>query len=167
MYKNRNLTIAAITMAALLGTGIFTTTSVYAGDDENKYNGDRGDSSETNTEQKLRQENIGDGTNTNCGQNLINSEGVVCFDPTDGTGDGNGNGGDGVATCDECIAAFLEVLGPDDEALVTVALDAFDCDGVTEAEILALQVALEALLLSAEADLAVADLIECLLVGLV
>ena len=73
MFKNRNLTIAAITMAALLGTGIFSTTSVFAGDD----NGNGGDRSETNTEQKLRQENFGDGTNTNCGQNLINSEGVV------------------------------------------------------------------------------------------
>jgi hypothetical protein len=165
MYKNRNLTFAAITMAALLGTGIFTTTSVYAGDGENKYNRDGGDSSETNTEQKLRQENFGDGTNTNCGQNLIDSSGIVCV-PTPGTGDG-GDGGDGVATCDECIAAFLEVLGPADEALVTAALSVFDCDGVTETEILALQVALEALTLSAEADLAVDDLITCLLDALV
>src|ERR671918_3008123 len=121
MFKNRNLTIAAITMAALLGTGIFSTTSVFAGDD----NGNGGDRSETNTEQKLRQENFGDGTNTNCGQNLINSEGVVCFDPTDETG---ADGGDGVLTCEECIAALEGELSVADLALVAGILDTIVCD---------------------------------------
>jgi hypothetical protein len=97
---NKSLVIAAVLMAAAL-TGILATTTttmaVYADrdydddDDDNHDNHDNheenddngsGDSSATNTEQKLRQSNEGDGTNTNCGQNLIGSEGVVCFDPT-------------------------------------------------------------------------------------
>jgi hypothetical protein len=164
MYKNRNLTIAAITMAALLGTGIFTTTSVYAGDGENRRNSDGGDSSETNTEQKLRQENFGDGTNTNCGQNLINSEGVVCFDPTDGTGDGDG--GDGVLTCEECIAALEAELSVADLALVATILDTIVCDTLTPDGITTLGVTLTGLV-SAEGDLAVADFIDCLLASLV
>jgi archaellum component FlaG (FlaF/FlaG flagellin family) len=94
---NKSLVIAAVLMAAAL-TGILgtttTTMAVYADKDyddddddnhdnheENDDNGN-GDSSATNTEQKLRQSNIGSGNNTNCGQNLINSEGVVCFDPS-------------------------------------------------------------------------------------
>ncbi|MFY9565731.1 MAG: hypothetical protein WAQ29_05225 [Nitrososphaeraceae archaeon] len=59
------LTIAAIVTAAAL-TGIFSTTpmAAYASD---------GDSSETNTDQDLKQKNTGtgDSTNFNCGQNLI------------------------------------------------------------------------------------------------
>src|SRR5918994_6627890 len=57
------LTIAAILTAATL-TGIFST-SAFA------YDG--GDESETNTEQKLKQENVGSGesTNFNCGENSI------------------------------------------------------------------------------------------------
>jgi hypothetical protein len=59
------LAIAAIVTAAAL-TGIFSTTplAAYASD---------GDSSETNTDQDLKQKNIGtgDSTNFNCGQNLI------------------------------------------------------------------------------------------------
>src|SRR5919106_2994086 len=162
MYRNRNLTIAAITMAALLGTGIFSTTSVFAGDGENKYNG--GDRSETNTEQKLRQENFGDGTNTNCGQNLINSEGVVCFDPTDETG---ADGGDGVATCEECIAEFEAALSEPDAVLVGTLVSDLVCDGLTEAQITALEAALDLLPLSAEGDAAVDTLIACLLESLV
>ena len=160
MFKNRNLTIAAITMAALLGTGIFSTTSVFAGDD----NGNGGDRSETNTEQKLRQENFGDGTNTNCGQNLINSEGVVCFDPTDETG---ADGGDGVATCEECIAEFEAALSAADALLVGTLVSDLVCDGLTEADITALEAALDLLLLSAEGDAAVDTLIACLLESLV
>jgi hypothetical protein len=59
------LAIAAIVTAAVL-TGIFSTTpmAAYASD---------GDSSETNTDQDLKQKNTGtgDSTNFNCGQNLI------------------------------------------------------------------------------------------------
>ena len=161
MYRNRNLTIAAITMAALLGTGIFTTTSVFAGDGENKYKG--GDRSETNTEQKLRQENFGDGTNTNCGQNLINSEGVVCFDPTDENG---ADGGDGVATCEECIAEFGAALSGADALLVGTLVSDLVCDGLTEADITALEAALDLLPLSAEGEAEVDTLIACLLESL-
>jgi hypothetical protein len=57
------LTLAAILTAAAL-TGIFST-SAFA------YDG--GDESETNTEQKLKQKNVGSGesTNFNCGENSI------------------------------------------------------------------------------------------------
>jgi hypothetical protein len=59
------LAIAAIVTAAAL-TGILSTTpmAAYASD---------GDSSETNTDQDLKQKNTGtgDSTNFNCGQNLI------------------------------------------------------------------------------------------------
>jgi hypothetical protein len=59
------LAIAAIVTAAAL-TGIFSTTPMpaYASD---------GDSSETYTDQDLKQKNTGtgDSTNFNCGQNLI------------------------------------------------------------------------------------------------
>jgi hypothetical protein len=162
MYRNRNLTIAAITMAALLGTGIFTTTSVFAGDGENKYKG--GDRSETNTEQKLRQENFGDGTNTNCGQNLIDSSGIVCFDPTDETG---ADGGDAVATCEECIAEFEAALSAADALLVGTLVSDLVCDGLTETDITALEAALDLLQLSVEGDAAVDTLIACLLESLV
>jgi hypothetical protein len=161
MFKNRNLTIAAITMAALLGTGIFSTTSVYAGDDENKYNSDGGDRSETNTEQKLKQSNEGDGTNTNCGQNLIDSSGIVCFDPTDGTGDGNG--GDGVATCEECIDEFLDSVPATSLALVEAALGTC-LDLTTEAEITAVIDAL-GLIVGVDAE-ALAILEACLLAAI-
>ena len=96
---NKSLVIAAVLMAAAL-TGILATTTmaVYADrdyddddDDDHERDNERydddddngnGDSSETNTEQKLKQSNIGSGNNTNCGQNLIGSEGIVCFDPS-------------------------------------------------------------------------------------
>ena len=59
------LAIAAIVTAAAL-TGIFSTTpmAAYASD---------GDSSETNTDQDLKQKNTGtgDSTNFNCGQNVL------------------------------------------------------------------------------------------------
>ena len=59
------LTIAAILTAAAL-TGVFTT-SVYATDG--------GDESETNTQQVLKQKNVGSGesTNSNCGENNIDT----------------------------------------------------------------------------------------------
>jgi hypothetical protein len=73
------LVITAILTAAAL-TGMLATTAMTA------YATSYGDSSETNTEQKLKQNNLGSGesTNTNCAQNLINSVGEVdCFeDPT-------------------------------------------------------------------------------------
>jgi hypothetical protein len=62
-----------VVLATAMLTGIFSTTpmTAYAGGDD--YDG--GDGSETNTEQKLKQKNIGSGksTNTNCGSNLIDT----------------------------------------------------------------------------------------------
>jgi hypothetical protein len=59
--NNKMLTIAAL--AAVLVAGVFATTpmAAYAG-------GDYGDSSETNTEQKIKQKNVGSdaSTNVNC-----------------------------------------------------------------------------------------------------
>ena len=59
--NNKILTIAAL--AAVLVAGVFATTpmAAYAG-------GDYGDSSETNTEQKIKQKNFGGpgSTNVNC-----------------------------------------------------------------------------------------------------
>ena len=57
-------------LAASLIAGVFATTpmAAYAG-------GDYGDSSETKTEQKIKQKNVGSGdsTNVNCADNDINS----------------------------------------------------------------------------------------------
>jgi hypothetical protein len=65
--NNRILTIAAVLSASLIA-GVFATTpmAAYAG-------GDYGDSSETNTEQKIKQKNVGSGdsTNVNCADNGI------------------------------------------------------------------------------------------------
>jgi hypothetical protein len=57
--NNRILTIAAVLAASLIA-GVFATTpmAAYAG-------GDYGDSSETNTEQKIKQKNVGSGSSTN------------------------------------------------------------------------------------------------------
>ena len=67
--NNRILAIAAV-LAATLIAGVFATTpmAAYAG-------GDYGDSSETETEQEIKQKNVGSGasTNVNCGDNDINS----------------------------------------------------------------------------------------------
>jgi hypothetical protein len=62
---NKAITIAAVLMAAAL-TGIFST-SAYATDD--------GDYSGTNTEQQIKQKNVGSGfsTNNNCALNSIGS----------------------------------------------------------------------------------------------
>jgi hypothetical protein len=68
---NKTLVIASVLMAAAL-TGIFSThpMAAYAGDDYD------GDSSETNTEQSIKQKNVGgEGSSQfNCGQNNINEE---------------------------------------------------------------------------------------------
>ena len=66
--NNKILTIAAL--AAVLVAGIFATTPMAAYAD-----GDDGDYSETNTEQSIKQKNVGSGasTNVNCGDNDINS----------------------------------------------------------------------------------------------
>jgi hypothetical protein len=68
---NKTLVIASVLMAAAL-TGIFSThpMAAYAEDDYD------GDSSETNTEQSIKQKNVGgEGSSQfNCGQNNIDSE---------------------------------------------------------------------------------------------
>jgi hypothetical protein len=63
---NKTFVIAAVLMAASL-TGIFST-SAYA-----TYDG--GDESETNTEQEIKQKNVGSGesTNNNCALNSIDT----------------------------------------------------------------------------------------------
>jgi hypothetical protein len=70
--NNKILTIAAL--AAVLVAGVFATTpmAAYAG-------GDDGDSSETETEQSIKQKNFGSGasTNVNCGDNDINSDALL------------------------------------------------------------------------------------------
>jgi hypothetical protein len=104
LMNQKNIAIAAI-LAAALFAGIFSTTTpmaVYAEDDyddddhddderdydmdddngrdndDDDYNGD-GDESETNTEQALKQKNVGSGasTNFNCGENSIDSGGLI------------------------------------------------------------------------------------------
>ena len=69
--NNKMLTIGAV-LAAALFAGVFATTPMAAYADED-YDG--GDSSETNTEQKIKQKNVGSGasTNFNCADNNINS----------------------------------------------------------------------------------------------
>jgi hypothetical protein len=66
--NNRILTIAAVLAASLIA-GVFATTpmAAYAG-------GDYGDSSETNTEQSIKQKNFGGpgSTNVNCADQDIN-----------------------------------------------------------------------------------------------
>ena len=75
---NKTLVIASVLMAAAL-TGIFSThpMAAYAGGDD-----DYGDSSETNTEQSIKQKNVGgDGsTQFNCGQNNINEPAALNAD---------------------------------------------------------------------------------------
>ena len=71
-----NTLVIAVVLTASALTGLLATTAMAS------YATSNGDSSETNTEQKLKQSNIGSGNNTNCGQNLIDSSGIVCFDPT-------------------------------------------------------------------------------------
>jgi hypothetical protein len=63
---NKTLAIATVLMAAAL-TGILSTNPIAFAQDE----------SETNTEQEIKQKNVGSGesTNNNCGANLIDSAG--------------------------------------------------------------------------------------------
>ncbi len=67
---NKTLVIASVLMAAAL-TGIFSTNPMAAYADDDDYDGD---SSETNTEQSIKQKNVGgEGSSQfNCGQNNIN-----------------------------------------------------------------------------------------------
>ena len=71
---NKTLVLASVLMAAALTTGIFSTTpmAAYAG----------GDYSGTDTEQKIKQKNIGgDGSSQfNCAQNNIGEESAVEID---------------------------------------------------------------------------------------
>jgi anionic cell wall polymer biosynthesis LytR-Cps2A-Psr (LCP) family protein len=62
---NKAITIATVLMAAAL-TGIFSTSA---------YATDGGDESETNTEQEIKQKNVGSGesTNNNCALNSIDT----------------------------------------------------------------------------------------------
>ena len=91
--KAKTLAITAVLAAALL-TGIFTTSTMAAyaerdydedhddeehDEDERDYDGDKyrggGDESETNTEQEIKQKNVGSGesTNNNCALNSIDT----------------------------------------------------------------------------------------------
>ena len=63
--NHKTFAIAAVLAATVL-TGVFATSPLA-------YASDGGDESETNTEQKLKQKNVGSGesTNFNCGENSI------------------------------------------------------------------------------------------------
>ena len=64
---NQKIFAIAAVLAATIMTGIFATSPLaYAGSDG-------GDESETNTEQEIKQKNVGSGesTNFNCGENSI------------------------------------------------------------------------------------------------
>jgi hypothetical protein len=65
---NKTFVIASVLMAAAL-TGIISTHPMAA------YATDSGDESETNTEQEIKQKNVGSGesTNNNCALNSIDS----------------------------------------------------------------------------------------------
>jgi hypothetical protein len=65
---NKAIAIATVLMAAAL-TGVFTTSA---------YATDGGDESETNTEQEIKQKNVGSGesTNNNCALNSIDATGT-------------------------------------------------------------------------------------------
>ena len=75
--NQKNIAIAAVLAASLLA-GVFAATLpiVYA-----EVNG--GDSSETETEQTLKQKNVGSGesTNINCGANNLETVGAVTTCP--------------------------------------------------------------------------------------
>jgi uncharacterized protein YdaT len=94
--NSKTLAITAVLAAALL-TGIFTTSTMAAyaerendedyddeehDDEEREHDGDKykggGDESETNTEQEIKQKNVGSGesTNNNCALNSIDATGT-------------------------------------------------------------------------------------------
>jgi hypothetical protein len=90
------LSIAAIMTAAVL-TAIFSTTpmAAFAGD---------GDETETNTDQAIKQKNVGSGdsVNINCAQNLIKA----------GVGQQCGNDGEIIIGLPEVLVPTTEVLLP-------------------------------------------------------
>ena len=73
---NKALPIAAVLMASAI-TGIFSTSA---------YAFDGGDESETNTEQEIKQKNVGSGdsTNNNCALNSIDSLAATVACPVGG-----------------------------------------------------------------------------------
>jgi hypothetical protein len=85
--NSKTLAITAVLAAALL-TGIFTTSTmaIYAERDHDEHDDDEhddeykggGDESETNTEQEIKQKNVGSGqsTNNNCALNSIDATGT-------------------------------------------------------------------------------------------
>jgi hypothetical protein len=112
--KTQFVFAAVLTVAALTGTITTSALSAYA------YDG--GDESETNTEQELKQKNVGSGdsTNNNCGENLIQARGgVECFNGRDGDGNGDGDQGD-------CPNGFIEVSA-DPLACLAVLPTTTDC----------------------------------------
>jgi hypothetical protein len=74
MYK-KSIAMTAVLAASILAVVAITTPFADAS---------RGDSSETETEQELKQKNVGSGesVNTNCGQNLIGSAAAFATCPT-------------------------------------------------------------------------------------
>lgn len=94
--NQKMLAIAAILTAAVL-TAIFSTTpmAAYAGD---------GDETETNTDQAIKQKNVGSGdsVNINCAQNLIKA----------GVGQQCGNDGEIIISLPEVLVPTTEVLLP-------------------------------------------------------
>jgi hypothetical protein len=73
---NKTLAIATVLMVAAF-TGIFSTSA---------YATDSGDESETNTEQEIKQKNVGSGesTNNNCALNSIDSAAATVACPVPG-----------------------------------------------------------------------------------
>jgi hypothetical protein len=177
--KTNMLTIAALLLTVAAVTSMISATpmAAYAGGDHDggDHDGrdrDGGDISKTNTEQKLRQDNIGDSdsTNFNCGQNLINSPNIDQFCDNIETEDGT----DGVVppvvvTCEECLATLEAELTGLDATTVLAALTTatFDCDGLTAAEITTLTATLDALTLTASGEASVAEFLDCLIDSLV
>lgn len=93
--NQKNIAITAVLSAALLA-GIFTTTPLAFADE-----------SETNTEQAMRQENIGSGesTNFNCGENSIDGgflDAQIC-----GTLEIGSDEPMAPQTCEGCLETFL------------------------------------------------------------
>ena len=88
--NQKNIAVATV-LASVLFTGIFATSPMAA------YASSDGDESETNTEQKLKQENVGSGesTNFNCGENSIDG-GFIDAQLCGTVGEDGGDGGDGL-----------------------------------------------------------------------
>jgi hypothetical protein len=68
--NQKTIAIAAVLMAAAL-TGLFATSPLAYAEDKDRDKG--GDTSETSTDQSVKQKNTGSGdsANFNCGENLI------------------------------------------------------------------------------------------------